>query len=119
MNKVENKVADVQGLSANRERTESGIKKLSYDNDNWAGTYDPVSKVMLGGVSIDGETFDNDFEITEVEEENAQYALKYCAGLFIEYDTITMSFNELKKTYEKLCSTEAVIHSCEECLWEE
>lgn len=118
MKRLEKQVADVQGLAANRERKESGIKKLCYDNNNWAGTYDPAIKVMLGGVSIDGKTFDNDFKITEVEEENAQDALKYCVGLFVEYGTIAMSYNELKKTYDDKCRREAELHSCEECFWE-
>jgi hypothetical protein len=74
----------------------------------------PSKKVVLGGVSIDGETFDNDFKITKVKKDNAMDTLKYCAGLFVEYDKITMSFNELKNTYEELCSTEALIQSCEE-----
>ena len=119
MNRLEKLVADAQGLAANCERTESSIKELSYDGDNWAGIYDPKTKVMIGGVWFGRESFDNDFMITEVNGENAQDALKFCAGLYVEYDRITMSFNELKKTYEEVCHREAELHSFEECFSEE
>lgn len=107
MNRLEKLVADVQGLAANCERTESSIKKLRYDGDNWAGIYDPKTKVMLGGYSSDGDTFDNDFKITEVDEENAQDALKFCAMLYVDYGTIVSPFTELKTTYEEVCRREA------------
>lgn len=116
---VNKNATDVQGLVANRERKESSIKKLSYDGDNWAGIYDPETKVMLGGVWFGRESYDNDFKITEVEEENVQDALKFCVGLFVEYGTIEMSFNELKKTYEESDRRAELIHSFEECSWEE
>lgn len=116
-----NESADVHGLAANNARTESSIKKLSYDGDNWAGTYDPETNVMIGGVWFGREYFDNDFKITEVEEENAQDALKYCACLYLDYapNGIEMSFKELKNTYEEVCRREVELHSCEECMWEE
>jgi hypothetical protein len=110
---IENKIiaAYVQRLAANRERRNNSIKELSYDGDNWAGIYVPETKVMLGGANIDSETFYDDFLITEVDEENAQDALKYCAGLFVEYDRITMSFKELKGTYEESCRRDELICS--------
>ena len=46
MNIVVKKEADIQGLSANREKTDNGIMKLSYNNGNWVGTYDPVKKLF-------------------------------------------------------------------------
>ena len=119
MTKKNNYAVDVHGLAANNARTESSIKKLSYDGDNWAGIYDPETKVMLGGYSSDGETFDNDFKITEVDEENAQDALKYCAMLYVDYGTIVSPFTELKTTYEKSDRRAELIHSFEECSWEE
>ena len=66
-----NEAAIVQVQAANNAITENGINKLSYDGDNWAGVYDPKTKVLLGGVWFGREFFDNDFKITEVEEENA------------------------------------------------
>ena len=121
MEDINNKAADVQGLAANNVRTESSIKKLSYDGDNWAGIYDPKTKVMIGGVWFGRESFDNDFKITEVEVGNAQDALKYCAGLYLDYASngIAMSFKELKNTYEEVCCREAELHSGEEWFWEE
>lgn len=107
MKKDKNEAADVQGLAANNARTECSIKKLSYDGDNWAGIYDPKTKVMLGGYSSDGETFDNDFKITDVDEENAQDALKFCAMLYVDYGTIISPFTELKTIYEEVCRREA------------
>ena len=107
MTKKNNYAVDVHGLAANNARTENSIKKLSYDGDNWVGIYDPGTKVMLGGYSSDGETFDNDFKITEVDEENAQDALKYCAMLYVDYGTIVSPFTELKTTYEEICRREA------------
>lgn len=120
MKKDKNEAADVHGLAADNAKTESSIKKLCYDGDNWAGIYDPETKVMLGGYSSDGETFDDDFKITEVEEENAQDALKFCAGLYLDYapNGIAMSFKELKNTYEESCRRAELIHSFEECSWE-
>lgn len=120
MNRLEKLVADAQGLAANCERTESSIKELSYDGDNWAGTFDPETKVMRGGVWFGRDYFDNDFKITEVEEENAQDALKFCAGLYLDYapNGIAMSFKELKNTYEESCRRAELIHSFEECSWE-
>jgi len=87
---IENRiyVADVQGLAANTESTGKSIKKIRYDGDNWAGTYAPSSKVLRGGYSSDGETFDDDFTITDVDEEDAYDALKFCAGLYVEFGTI-------------------------------
>ena len=121
MTENKNDAADVQGLAANRERTGKSLKEFSYDGDNWAGTYDPATKVMQGGARIDGETSDNEFKISEVEEENAQDALKYCAGLYLDYtpNGIAMSFKELKNTYEEVCCREAELHSGEEWFWEE
>ena len=121
MTKNKKYAADVQGLATNNARTENSIKKLSYDGDNWAGIYDPETKVMIGGVWFGRESFDIDFKITEVEEENAQDALKYCASLYLDYapNGIEMSFKELKNTYEEVCRREAELHSCEECFWEE
>ena len=120
MNRLEKLVADAQGQAANCERTESSIKELSYDGDNWAGTFDPETKVMRGGVWFGRDYFDNDFKITEVEEENAQDALKFCAGLYLDYASngIAMSFKELKNTYEESCRRAELIHSFEECSWE-
>lgn len=118
MDNKKNDAVDILGFTLG-ERREYHIQKVSCDDDNWAGTYIPETKVMIGGVSIDSETYYDDFLITEVDKENAQDALKYCAGLFVEYGRITMSFNELKKTYEKVCRREAELHSCEEWLWEE
>lgn len=121
MTENKNDAADVQGLAANRERTGKSLKEFSYDGDNWAGTYDPATKVMQGGARIDGETSDNEFKISEVEEENAQDALKYCAGLYLDYtpNGIAMSFKELKNTYVESCRKAKLIHSLEECSWEE
>lgn len=107
MKKDKNEAADVHGLAADNAKTESSIKKLCYDGDNWVGIYDPETKVMLGGYSSDGETFDNDFKITEVDEENAQDALKFCAMLYVDYGTIVSPFTELKTTYEEVCRREA------------
>lgn len=107
MKKDKNEAADVHGLAADNAKTESSIKKLRYDGDNWAGIYDPKTKVMLGGYSSDGDTFDNDFKITEVDEENAQDALKFCAMLYVDYGTIVSPFTELKTTYEEVCRREA------------
>ena len=119
MNRLDNQAVDVQGLAANKERVSNCVKSLHYDGDNWVGTYDPVAKVVLGGFSIDGETFDNDFKITEVDEENAQNALKYCAGLSVEYGTIISPYNELKKTYEEACQRDAEQYSIEDCFFDE
>lgn len=119
MTKNKNYAADILGMVANGERRKYSFQELSYDDDNWAGIYIPETKVMLGGVNIDSETFYEDFLITEVDKENAQDALKYCVGLFVEYGTIAMSYNELKKTYDDKCRREAELHSCEECFWEE
>ena len=119
MNKTKNQVADVQGLAANKERVSNTVTRLHYDGDNWVGTYDPASKVLLGGFSIDGDTFDNDFKITEVDEDNAQDALKYCAGLSVEYGTIISPYNELKKTYEEACQRDAEQYSIEDCYCDE
>ena len=107
MKKDKNEAAKVQVQAVNNARTENGINKLSYDGNNWAGVYDPKTKVMLGGYSSDGETFDNDFKITEVDEENAQDALKFCAMLYVDYGTIVSPFTELKTTYEEVCRREA------------
>ena len=119
MKNSNNYAADYLGIAAKGEKIKYSIEKLSYDGDNWAGIYIPETKVMLGGVSIDSETFYDDFLITEVDKENAQDTLKYCVGLFVEYGTIAMSYNELKKTYDDKCRREAELHSCEECFWEE
>lgn len=119
MIKNENYAVNILGFTANGEKRKYSIEKLSYDGDNWVGIYFPETKVMLGGVSIDSETFYDDFLVTEVDKENAQNALKYCVGLFVEYGTITMSYNELKKTYDDKCRIEAELHSYEECIWEE
>ena len=120
---IENRInaTDVQVLVANRERKEYSIKELGYDGDNWAGTYDPATKVMQGGARIDGETSDNEFKISEVEEANAQDALKYCAGLYLDYtpNGIAMSFKELQNTYEESCRKAELIHSLEKCSWVE
>jgi hypothetical protein len=114
MSRFNNKAADVQGLVANKARTVNSIKKISYDGENLVGTYDPKTQVMLGGYSSDGETFDNDFKITEVEEANVQDALRFCAGMYGDYGTINMSFSELKEIYEEDSRREAILHSCEE-----
>ena len=90
MSRFNNKAADVQGLAANKARTVNSIKEISYDGDNWVGTYDPETQVMLGGYSSDGETFDNDFNITEVEEENAQNALRFCERPFVRITPFTI-----------------------------
>ena len=119
MKDINNQAADVHGLAANSERICKSIKKLSYDGDNWAGIYDPETKVMIGGVWFGRESFDNDFKITEVEEENAQDALKYCAGLFVEYGTITLPFNELQKTYEETSRRNAEQYTFENWVFEE
>lgn len=119
MKKDKNEAADVHGLAADNAKTESSIKKLCYDGDNWVGIYDPKTKVMLGGYSSDGKTFDNDFKITEVDEENAQDALKFCAMLYVDYGTIVTPFTELKTTYEESDRRAELIHSFEECSWEE
>lgn len=117
MNRLDNHAVDVQGLAANIERTNDNSHKLSYDGGNWAGIYDPGAKVMLGGYSGDGETFDDDFRITDVDEENALDSLRFCAGLYSEYGTIALSFNELKNTYEESCRKAELVHSFEECSW--
>ncbi len=120
MKKDKNEAAKVQVQAVNNARTENGINKLSYDGNNWAGVYDPKTKVLLGGVWFGRESFNNDFKITEVEEENAQDALKYCAGLYMDYapNGLEMPFKELKDTYEEVCHREAELHACEECFWE-
>lgn len=114
MNRLINQAADVQGLAVNKERTVNSIKKLIYDGDNWAGTYDLETQVMLGDYSSDGETFDNDFKITEVEVEDAQDAIRFCAGMYGDYGTLNMSFSKLKIVYEEDSRREAILHSCEE-----
>lgn len=119
MNRIDIQVVDIKGQTANIERTNENSQKLSYDNGNWAGNYDPGTKVMLGGYSCDGETFDDDFRITDVDEENALDSLRFCAGLYSEYGTIALSFNELKEKYEKVCHRDAIIHSCEVCMLED
>lgn len=119
MKTLKNQAVDVQGLAAIIERTNVNFQKLSYDGGNWAGIYDPGDKVMLGGYSCDGETFDDDFRITDVDEENALDSLRFCAGLYSEYGTIALSFNELREKYEKVCRRDAIIHSCEVCMLED
>jgi hypothetical protein len=119
MNRLDNQAVDVQGLAAIIERTNVNYQELSYDGGNWAGIYDPSAKVMLGGCSCDGETFDDDFRITDVDEENALDSLRFCAGLYSEYGTIALSFNELREKYEKVCHRDAIIHSCEVCMLED
>ena len=117
MKVLKNQAVDVQGLAAIIERTNVNFQKLSYDDGNWAGIYDPGAKVMLGGYSCDGVTFDSDFRITEVDEENALDSLRFCAGLYSEYGTIALSFNELKNTYEESCRKAELVYSFEECSW--
>lgn len=117
MKKNKKEAAEVQGLAANIERTNDNSHKLSYDGGNWAGIYYPGAKVMLGGYSCDGVTFDSDFRITEVDEENALDSLRFCAGLYSEYGTIALSFNELKNTYEESCRKAELVYSFEECSW--
>lgn len=119
MNNIIHEAVDVQGLAANIERTNENSQKLSYDGGNWAGIYDPETKVMSGGYSSDGETFDDDFRITDVDEENALDSLRFCAGLYSDYGTIVLPFDELKVAYEEVRHRDAILHSCEECLFEE
>ena len=116
--KIESLTADVQGLAASKERTDNSVKRLSYDSGNWAGTYGPSSKVLEGGYSSDGETFDDDFIITDVDEKDAHDALKFCAALYVEFGTIRLSFNELKNVHDEVCKREEDIHHCEQNLFD-
>ena len=116
--KIESLTADVQGLAASKERTDNSVKRLSYDSGNWAGTYAPSSKVLEGGYSSDGETFDDDFIITDVDEKDAHDALKFCAALYVEFGTIRLSFNELRNVHDEVCKREENTHYCEQNLFD-
>ena len=116
--KDESLAADVQGLAASKEKICNSIKRISYDCGNCAGAYVPSSKVLRGGYSSDGETFDDDFIITDVDEKDAHDALKFCAGLYVEFGTIHLSFNELKNVYDEVCKREENIHYCEQNLFD-
>ena len=67
----------------------------------WGVNYDPETKTMLGGYSIDGKTFKTEFIITEIDEERIYLAIHICSDLYSSYGTIASPYEALVKEYDK------------------
>ena len=65
----------------------------------WGANYDPKTKTMLGGYSLDGETFSPEFQITEIEEEEMPNALLICSALYSDYGMIAAPYRVLLEEY--------------------
>lgn len=65
----------------------------------WGANYDPKTKTMLGGYSLDGETFCPEFQITEIEEEEISDALLICSALYSDYGMIAAPYRDLLDEY--------------------
>ncbi len=75
------------------------IRNEALYNGEWGVCYYPKEKVMLGGYSLDGETFSPEFKITEIDSENVADAIAMCSYLDNEYGTIVSTFNQLMALY--------------------
>lgn len=67
-----------------------------YDGE-WGGIYDPITKTMTAGYSMDGITFSPEFIISELEEECVETAIAICSSLYCYYGIIFASFDGLKQ----------------------
>ncbi len=76
------------------------IKNETLYNGEWGVSYDPQTRTMLGGYSIDGETFSPEFQITEIDSDEVPHAIALCSLLYSEYGTIVSTFNDLLECYE-------------------
>ena len=88
------------------EQIKEPTKKESRDFTNdilvdgeWGANYDPQTKTMLGGYSLDGETFSPEFQITEIEEEDIAIALHICSALYSDYGNISAPYSKLVEEY--------------------
>ena len=70
-----------------------------YDGE-WGVSYNPQEKVMLGGYSLDGETFSPEFKITEIDSQDVADAIAICSCLYCDYGTIVSPFKNLLELYE-------------------
>lgn len=67
--------------------------------EEWGANYDPKTKTMLGGYSLDGETFSPEFQITEIEEEDVPDALIMCSSIYSDYGMIAAPYRVLVSEY--------------------
>lgn len=73
------------------------IKNETLYDGEWGTSYDSKEKVMLGGYSLDGETFSPEFKITGIDSEDVPKAIAICSRLYNDYGTIVMPFSNLLK----------------------
>ena len=69
----------------------------------WGGIYDPITKTMTAGYSMDGITFSPEFIISELEEECVETAIAICSSLYCYYGIIIASFEGLKQLRKDDC----------------
>lgn len=72
-------------------------------NGEWGGIYDPITKTMTAGYSMDGITFSPEFIISELEEEDLESAIAICSSLYCYYRIIVGQFEKLKESRENDC----------------
>ena len=63
--------------------------------------YNKENKTLYGGYSMDGNTFDVEFVISEIEEDNIPTAMHYCQRLYNLYGTIVATFKDLEEQFHK------------------
>jgi len=64
-------------------------------NGQWGYKYDPATKVMLGGYSLDGLNFTHTYTIYNVEKKDVMFAIALCALLYGKNREVMTSYNEL------------------------
>ena len=77
---------------------------MKYKNEillggEWGANYDPKTKTMLGGYSLDGETFSPEFQITEIEEKDVSIALQICSTMYSNYGNVSVPYTKLMAEY--------------------
>lgn len=70
-------------------------------NGEWGVSYDPKERVMLGGYSLDGETFSPEFKITDIDSQDVENAIAMCGFLYKYYGIIVGTYSGLITVYEK------------------
>lgn len=75
------------------------IKNKFLLEGEWGADYDPETRTMLGGYSVDGDTFSPEFQITEIEEEDVPNALIMCSSMYSDYGMIAAPYRVLVSEY--------------------
>lgn len=80
------------------------MRKIKNDflyNGEWGVSYDPQKREMLGGYSLDGETFNPEFQITEIDFKDVENAINMCSSLYCYYGIIVSPYDCLLDEYQK------------------